>query len=230
MGAAFFDYDKDGWLDLFVSNYCVWDPTTEPICNRPEAPDYCHPDGYKGLPNSLYRNNRDGTFTDVSAATGIRAHVGKGMGVGVADFDEDGWPDVFVSNDNEPAFLFHNREGRRFEEVALAAGVAYTEIGKEISGMGADARDFDNDGRPDIFQTALDGETMPLFRNRGGMAFEDWTGPAGSWPRPSRTPAGATASSTSTTTAGRTSSWPAAASSTRRATSPSALPAPALST
>ncbi len=179
VAAAFVDYDKDGRLDLFVSNYCVWDPATEPICNRPEAPDYCHPDGYKGLPNSLYRNNGDGTFTDVSVATGIRAHVGKGMGLGVADFDEDGWPDVFVSNDNEPAFLFHNQKGRRFEEVALAAGVAYTEIGKEISGMGADARDIDNDGRPDIFQTALDGETMPLFRNRGGMAFEDWTGPAG---------------------------------------------------
>jgi hypothetical protein len=179
VGAAFFDYDRDGWLDLFVSNYCVWDPVTEPICNRPEAPDYCHPDGYKGLPNSLFRNNGDGTFTDVSAATGIRDHIGKGMGTGVADFDDDGWLDVFVSNDNMPAFLFHNREGKRFEEVALAAGVAYTEIGREISGMGADARDFDNDGRVDIFQTALDGETMPLFRNRGGMAFEDWTGPAG---------------------------------------------------
>jgi hypothetical protein len=179
VGAAFFDYDNDGWLDLFVSNYCVWDPATEPICNRPEAPDYCHPDGYKGLPNSLFRNNGDGTFTDVSVPTGIREHIGKGMGIGLADFDDDGWLDLFVSNDNWPAFLFHNQKGRRFEEVALAAGVAYTEIGKEISGMGADARDFDNDGRPDIFQTALDGETMPLFRNRGGMTFEDWTGRAG---------------------------------------------------
>jgi hypothetical protein len=179
VGAAFLDYDKDGWLDLFVSNYCVWDPATEPVCNRPEAPDYCHPDGYKGLPNSLFRNDGDGTFTDVSAATGIRDHVGKGMGTGIADFDDDGWPDVFLSNDNMPAFLFHNRMGKRFEEIGLAAGVAYTEIGKEISGMGADARDFDNDGRVDVFQTALDGETMPLFRNRGGMSFEDWTGPAG---------------------------------------------------
>jgi hypothetical protein len=179
VGAAFFDYDRDGRLDLFVSNYCVWDPVTEPICNRPQAPDYCHPDGYKGLPNSLFRNNGDGTFTDVSVATGIRAHVGKGMGIGLADVDEDGWPDLFVSNDNWPAFLFHNLKGKRFEEVALAAGVAYTEIGKEISGMGADARDIDNDGRVDLFQTALDGETMPLFRNRGGLAFEDWTGPAG---------------------------------------------------
>jgi hypothetical protein len=179
VGAAFLDYDKDGWLDLFVSNYCVWNPSTEPVCNRPEAPDYCHPDGYKGLPNSLFRNDGDGTFTDVSAATGIRDHVGKGMGTGVADFDDDGWTDVFLSNDNMPAFLFHNRGGKRFDEVGLEAGVAYTEIGKEISGMGADARDFDNDGRVDVFQTALDGETMPLFRNRGGMAFEDWTGPAG---------------------------------------------------
>ncbi len=179
VGAAFLDYDKDGWLDLFVSNYCVWDPATEPVCNRPEAPDYCHPDGYKGLPNSLFHNNRDGTFSDVSAATGIRAHVGKGMGIGLADFDDDGWLDLFVSNDNVPAYLFHNREGKRFEEVALAAGVAYTEIGKEISGMGADARDVDNDGRVDLFQTALDGETMPLFRNTGGMSFEDWTSRAG---------------------------------------------------
>ena len=179
VAAAFVDFDRDGQLDLFVSNYCVWDPATEPICGRQEAPDYCHPDGYKGLPNSLFRNNGNGTFTDVSTSTGIRAHIGKGMGIGLADFDDDGWPDLFVSNDNWPAFLFHNIEGRRFEEVALSAGVAYTEIGKEISGMGADARDFDNDGRPDVFQTALDGETMPLFHNRGKMTFEDWTGPAG---------------------------------------------------
>jgi hypothetical protein len=179
VAAAFFDYDRDGWLDLFVSNYCVWDPKTEPICNRPEAPDYCHPNGYKGLPNSLYHNNGDGTFTDVSVQTGVRALVGKGMGLGVADFDDDGWPDVFVSNDNWRAFLFHNLKGERFEEIGFEAGVAYTERGKEISGMGADARDFDNDGRVDVFQTALDGETMPLFRNTGGMSFEDRTGTAG---------------------------------------------------
>jgi hypothetical protein len=179
VAAAFVDFDRDGWLDLFVSNYCVWDPETEPICNRPEAPDYCHPDGYEGLPNSLFRNDGDGTFTDVSVSTGIRKHVGKGMGIGLADFDDDGWPDLFVSNDNWPAFLFHNLGGRRFEEVALTAGVAYTELGDEISGMGADARDFDNDGLVDIFQTALDGETMPLFRNMGDLQFRDWTSTAG---------------------------------------------------
>jgi enediyne biosynthesis protein E4 len=179
VAAAFVDYDRDGWLDLFVSNYCVWDPKTEPICGRPEAPDYCHPSGYKGLPNSLFHNNGNGTFSDVSVRTGIRAHVGKGMGLGIADFDGDGWPDVFVANDNWPAFLFHNLKGERFEEVGLLAGVAYTERGKEISGMGADARDFDNDGRADVFQTALDGETMPLFRNTGDMRFEDATNSAG---------------------------------------------------
>jgi hypothetical protein len=179
VAAAFFDFDKDGWLDLFVSNYCVWDPETEPLCNRPESPDYCHPDGYEGLPNSLFRNDGDGTFTDVSAPTGIRAHIGKGMGIGLADYDDDGWLDLFVSNDNWPAFLFHNRQGRRFEEIALTAGVAYTELGDEISGMGADARDFDNDGRVDVFQTALDGETMPLFRNLGNLTFRDWTSAAG---------------------------------------------------
>jgi hypothetical protein len=179
VSAAFFDYDKDGWLDLFVSNYCVWDPKTEPICNRPEAPDYCHPDGYEGLPNSLFRNDGDGTFTDVSAETGVRAHVGKGMGLGVADYDRDGWPDVFVSNDNWRAFLFRNRGGERFEEIGLTAGVGYVETGDEISGMGADAQDFDNDGRFDIFQTALDGETMPLFRNLGDGTFEDYTSEAG---------------------------------------------------
>jgi hypothetical protein len=179
VAAAFFDYDKDGLLDLFVSNYCVWDPKTEPLCNRREAPDYCHPDGYQGLPNSLFHNGGDGTFTDVSVPSGIRAHVGKGMGIGLADFDDDGWLDLFVSNDNWRAFLFHNEQGRRFEEVGLTAGVAYTERGDKISGMGADARDLDNDGRPDIFQTALDGETMPLFRNLGGLTFEDWTGAAG---------------------------------------------------
>lgn len=179
VGGAFLDYDRDGDLDLFVSNYCVWDPGTEPICNRAEAPDYCHPDGYKGLPNSLYRNEGNGTFTDVSAAAGIRGHIGKGMGLGVADFDDDGWPDVFVSNDNVRGFLFHNRGGRTFEEVGLKSGIAYTERGDEVSGMGADARDVDNDGRPDVFQTALDGETMPLFLNLGGLAFEDRTAAAG---------------------------------------------------
>ena len=109
VAAAFFDYDKDGDLDLFVSNYVIWDPKTEPLCGPQGIHDYCHPNNYKGLPNSLFRNEGNGTFTDVSKAAGIRAVIGKGMGLGVADFDQDGYPDVFVANDTEPNYLFRNR-------------------------------------------------------------------------------------------------------------------------
>jgi hypothetical protein len=175
VAAAFLDYDRDGRLDLFVSNYCVWDPATEPVCGDPAAPDYCHPKQYQGLPNSLFRNNGDGTFTDVSAAAGVRAHVGKGMGVAVADFDDDGWPDVFVSNDTVPSSLFMNNRNGTFTESAFERAVAFPDRGQPVSGMGADARDVDGDGRPDIFQTALVFETFPLFRNLGGAQFEDVT-------------------------------------------------------
>lgn len=179
VAAAFLDYDRDGRLDLFVSNYCVWDPAKEPVCGNPGAPDYCHPKQYEGLPNSLFRNNGDGTFTDVSEKAGIRAHVGKGMGVGVADFDDDGWTDLFLSNDTVPSFLFVNNRNGTFTESAFERAVAFPEKGEAVSGMGADARDVDNDGRPDVFQTALANETFPLFRNLGGAAFEDVTARSG---------------------------------------------------
>jgi hypothetical protein len=175
VAAAFLDYDRDGRLDLFVSNYCVWDPATEPLCGDPAAPDYCHPRQYKGLPNSLFRNNGDGTFTDVSAASGIRAHVGKGMGVAVADFDDDAWPDLFVSNDTVPSFLFLNKRDGTFTEAAFERAVAFPDRGQAVSGMGAEARDVDGDGRADIFQTALVFETFPLFKNLGAAQFEDVT-------------------------------------------------------
>ena len=175
VAAAWLDYDKDGWLDLFVSNYCVWDPEKEPICRDTGQPDYCHPRLYRGLPNSLFHNNHDGTFTDVSEASGIRKHIGKGMGIGVADFDGDGWTDLFVANDTVPAFLFHNKGNGTFSEIGEEAGVAYTDRGMAVSGMGVDSRDLDNDGRPDIFETASIGETMPLFRNLGENLFEDRT-------------------------------------------------------
>jgi hypothetical protein len=175
VAAAFVDYDNDGWLDLFVSNYCVWDPETEPICGNPASPDYCHPKEYQGLPNSLFRNNRDGTFTDVSVASGIRAHVGKGMGIGVADFDGDGWMDLFVANDTVPSLLFMNNRDGTFTESAFERAVAFTESAEAVSGMGADARDVDNDGLPDIFETALSNETFPLFKNLGRGVFEDVT-------------------------------------------------------
>jgi hypothetical protein len=175
VAAAFADYDRDGRLDLFVSNYVVWDPERERPCGNPSAPDYCHPKQYEGLPASLFRNNGDGTFTDVSAPSGIRAHVGKGMGIGVADFDDDGWTDFFVANDTVPAHLFLNHRDGTFTEAAFERAVAYTENGAAVSGMGADARDVDGDGRPDIFETALANETFPLFRNAGGAAFDDAT-------------------------------------------------------
>jgi hypothetical protein len=153
----------------------VWDPAHEPVCGDSSSPDYCHPRQYEGLPNSLFHNNGNGTFTDVSVPSGIRAHVGKGMGIGVADFDDDGWMDLFVSNDNVPSSLFMNNRNGTFTESAFERAVALTERAEPLSGMGADAGDVDNDGRPDIFQTALANETFPLFRNLGGGNFEDVT-------------------------------------------------------
>jgi len=175
VAGAFVDYDHDGWLDLFVSNYCVWDPKTERICGNPDSPDYCHPKEYEGLPNSLFHNNRDGTFTDVSVPSGIRAHVGKGMGIGVADFDGDGWMDLFVANDTVPAFLFMNNRDGTFTESAFERAVAFNDRAEAVSGMGADARDVDNDGLPEIFETALANETFPFFKNLGKGVFEDAT-------------------------------------------------------
>ncbi len=179
VAAAFADYDRDGRLDLFVSNYCVWDPATERVCGDPAAPDYCHPREYAGLPNSLFHNNGDGTFTDVSVASGVRAHIGKGMGIGPADFDADGWVDFFVSNDNTPASLFMNNRDGTFTESGFERAVAYTTKAEPLAGMGADARDFDNDGLVDIFQTALMTETFPLFKNLGGAVFDDVTARSG---------------------------------------------------
>jgi hypothetical protein len=179
VAAAFLDYDNDGDLDLFVSNYCVWDPETEPLCGPKGLNDYCHPNNYKGLPNSLYRNEGDGTFTDVSVPSGIRKVIGKGMGLGIADYDGDGFTDIFVANDTEPNYLFHNLGDGTFEEIGFMAGVAYPESGRPLSGMGADAKDIDDDGRPDIFHTALSSETMPIFHNMGDDTFIEITARAG---------------------------------------------------
>jgi len=140
VSAGWLDYDNDGWLDLFVSNYVAWDAATEPQCGEPAAPFYCHPNAYRGLPNQLFHNNHDGTFTDVSAATGIAQHVGKGMGVAFADYDGDGFTDIFVANDSVRSFLFHNLGGKKFEEIGIEAGVAFREDGAPIAGMGVDFR------------------------------------------------------------------------------------------
>jgi len=176
VAAAWVDVNNDGLLDLFVVNYLAWDVNTEPTCEAaPGRFDYCHPKFYKPTPNQLFLNNGDGTFRDVSAESGIRAHPGKGMGVGIADYDLDGLMDIFVTNDKMYNSFFHNRGGAKFEEIAFPAGVALAANGAFISGMGVDFRDLDNDGYPDIAFAALDNETFPLFRNLGDGEFEDIT-------------------------------------------------------
>jgi Tfp pilus assembly protein PilF len=177
VSAGWFDYDNDGQLDLFVVRYVAWNPVEEPYCGdrRPGYRAYCHPRFYEPLPNSLYRNNGDGTFRDVSIESGIAAHRGKGMGVAFADYDHDGRMDVFVANDTVPCFLFHNLGGGKFDEVAVAAGVAYNGDGRATSAMGVDFRDFDNDGREDIFVTNLSNEGFTLFRNTGKGDFREVT-------------------------------------------------------
>ena len=175
VGGGWVDVNNDGLLDLLVVNYLSWDIDTEPTCGYQGRREYCHPKFYKPLPNRLYLNNGDGTFKDISAESGIRAHPGKGMGVAVADYDGDGRMDLFVPNDKLYNSLFHNLGGNRFEEVAFNAGVAATENGEFISGMGVDFRDIDNDGLPDISLVALDDETFPLYKNTGKGDFLDLT-------------------------------------------------------
>ena len=179
VGAAWVDVNNDGLLDLFVVNYLKWDGSKEPPCSFEGKPEYCHPKYYKDTPNQLFLNKGNGKFVDVSAASGIRAHPGKGMGVGVADYDGDGLPDIFVSNDKLFNFLFHNKGNGRFEEVAFEAGVALPEHGNLISGMGVDFRDLNNDGLPDISLVALDTETFPLYQNNGKGAFTEVTAKSG---------------------------------------------------
>jgi hypothetical protein len=138
---------------------------------RPGLRAYCHPDNFKGATNLLFRQKPDGTFADVSAAAGISDPNGKGLGVAFADFDADNFTDIIVANDSVRQSLYHNKGDGTFEDVALIAGVGYDENGKTFAGMGVDAADFDNDGRPDIFITALSNETYPLYHNTGDMTF-----------------------------------------------------------
>jgi len=176
VGAGWFDYNNDGLLDLFVVNYCKWDVNKDPYCTiGGRTRGYCHPRYYAPTHNTLYRNNGDGTFSDVSEVTGIGSQFGKGMSVSFADYDGDGFLDAFVANDTTRNFLFHNLGGRRFEEVGELAGVAYGSNGVELSGMGSDFRDVNNDGLPDIWHTAVEFETFPLYGNRGHGVFADWS-------------------------------------------------------
>lgn len=179
VAAAWVDYDNDGKLDLFVSNYCQWQPEGAPVCEVNGQRVSCNPRYFKPLPNTLYHNNGDGTFTDVSTAAGISQHLGRGMGVGTADYDGDGYQDIFVANDDSPNQLFHNIGGKRFEEVASDSGVALPDEGNVISGMGVDFRDLFNKGKPAIWVTAVEKETFPLFVYSDRGQFFEQTAPAG---------------------------------------------------
>ena len=167
VAASWLDIENDGDLDLFVVNYVDWQPDKERECLVNGKPDLCHPRFYAPSPNALFRNNGDGTFTDVSEPSGIAKHRGKGMSAATVDFNGDGLTDIFVTNDRSFAFYFRNLGSGKFEEAAFDAGIAAPEDGKPVSGMGVDAQDFDNDGRPDIVYTALRDETFPLYRNTG---------------------------------------------------------------
>jgi hypothetical protein len=178
VAAAWVDVNNDGLLDLVVVNYVQWKYTEAPLCGFKGEADYCHPRYYKGQPNSLFLNNGDGTFRDASAAWGLRNRPGKGMGIGVADFDGDGKPDLFIPNDGYYNSFFHNK-GNRFDEEAMQVGVALPEDGNFISGMGLDFRDVNNDGWPDISVIALNNQTFPMFLNTGVGGFEDATSRSG---------------------------------------------------
>ncbi len=172
--AIWVDVNSDGLLDLFVVDYLQWNYYGERRCEFDQVGDYCHPKFFKGQPNQLFLNNGDGTFRNVSKEWGLRDHIGKGMGVGMADYDLDGRPDLFVTNDASYNFLLHNL-GNKFEEVAFEAGVALSEDGSFISGMGLDFRDFNNDGYPDVVFAALVGQTFPMFQDSGKGVFREVT-------------------------------------------------------
>jgi hypothetical protein len=170
VSAAFLDYDNDGLLDLFVSRYLDYDLGRNVLCGAPFLA-YCRPDKYRGVTNVLYRNLGQGRFADVSKSAKIAAAVGKGMGVGVLDFDDDGWADIFVSNDGMEQFLFHNERDGTFREVAFETGVALGEGGRSYAGMAVAIGDYDNDGRCDVLVTNLALEKWALYHNEGGGQF-----------------------------------------------------------
>ncbi len=180
-GCAFVDYDRDGYLDLFVANYIDFDPATTPtpdsgLCLYKGIRTACGPPGLPGGKNILYHNNRNGTFTDVSESAGIlNANGTYGLGVLVSDFDNDGWPDIYVANDSNPSALYRNNHDGTFTDIGLIAGCAYSQDGKPQAGMGVAAGDFNHDGWMDIFKTNFAGDTSNLYRNNGKANFEEVT-------------------------------------------------------
>ncbi len=169
VAAAWFDYDNDGLLDLIVSNYTLWTPQIDFRCMMNDKDFYCDPRRYPSVPHRLYKNLGHGKFADVTEQSGFGAAPGKGMGISIADFNDDGKPDVFIANDTEPNSLFINNGNGTFEERGMELGVAYGDNAHAGSSMGCDAKDFDNDGKVDIFYNNLAGQIWGLLRNRGDV-------------------------------------------------------------
>lgn len=178
--AGFFDYNNDGKLDLFVARYMEWDFANNIRCGEADGPRfYCHPRYYRGMSSVLYRNNGDGTFTDVSKEAGLSGLIGKGLGVAFGDYDGDGRTDVYVANDSMQSFLLHNNGNGTFTENAIRAGVGYSEDGNSFAGMGVEFADYNNDGLPDLVVTDLATERYMLYRNAGDGTFEGETNSSG---------------------------------------------------
>ena len=180
--AGWFDYDRDGRLDLFVARYMDWDfESGSMFCGGPATTlrAYCHPDNFKGAANILYHQRADGSFEDVSKTSGIADPGGKGLGVAFADFDNDGLTDIFVANDSVRQQLYHNKGDGSFEDITVLSGAAYDEDGRTFAGMGLDCADFDNDGYMDVFITTLSNEKYALFRNNGDLSFNYLTNTSG---------------------------------------------------
>ena len=170
VSAGFFDYDNDGKLDLFVTRYMEWDTKHNKDCGG-NFHTYCPPEEFPATTNILYHNNGDGTFTDVSQRSGIAAKKGRALGVAFADYDNDGFTDVFVANDGMQQYLFHNNGNGTFTEVGLEAGTALSQDGRRLSGMGVVFQDYDNDGRPDVIVTELPREIYGVYHNDGDGSF-----------------------------------------------------------
>jgi hypothetical protein len=173
VSAAFLDFDRDGWLDLYVGHYLNWDRDASPPCFAASGKRlYCAPQAYFAQQSRLYHNDRSGTFTNVTAAAGMAAQFGPALGVTTADFNGDGWVDLYVANDGHPNQLWINQRDGTFKDVGLLSGAAFSEYGKAKAGMGVDAGDFDNDGDEDVFVTNLTGEGHDLYVNDGSGTFE----------------------------------------------------------
>jgi len=170
---AWFDYDRDGLLDLIVTNYTYWSPASDKQCSQvgTTVSIYCYPKVYPSVAMRLYHNLGNGKFEDVTEKSGLGAALGKGMGISIADYNHDGRLDVFVANDTEPNFLFINQGNGTFKEEGMQQGVAYNDEGSTVSAMGADARDYDNDGWVDLFYNNLRAQTWGLFHNKDGRQF-----------------------------------------------------------